>query len=130
MNEKVYQRIASKVVAYHNCVKSNNGNWMRRHEEDLREIERNYLPHGSGFDSGCTIDIDKSNDTRIVINSSYHVMNENGFYSGWVDFTVTVRPLLSFGFVLDIKGRFSKCSDPDGLKSYLLDTFADALHAS
>lgn len=130
MNEKVYQRIASKVVSYHICVKSRNGNWADQHEEDLRKIERNCLPSGSGIDSGCTIDIDKSSDMRIVINSSYHVMVE-GYYSGWVDFVVTVKPSLAFGIVLDIRGQFSKCADPDpeGLKDYLLDTFAGALHA-
>lgn len=131
MNEKVYQRIASKVVAYHNCVKSHNMLWERQHAEDLREIERNCLPSGSDTDFGCTIDIDKSSDMRIVINSSYHVMVE-GRYSGWVDFVVTAKPSLAFGIVLDIRWQFSKCADldPEGLKDYLLDTFSAALHAS
>ncbi|MDD3263403.1 MAG: hypothetical protein PHT94_00745 [Candidatus Nanoarchaeia archaeon] len=42
------------------------------------------LPHGSGFDIKHEITEQKKN---FEIRSSFHCMDENGYYCGWVDFT-------------------------------------------
>ena len=63
---KLYQKIASTIIAAHNCEKSANLDWLKKHKETLCDIEKDILPHGSGIDSGCTINLDKSSDSKIV----------------------------------------------------------------
>ncbi len=49
-------------------------------------------------------------------------MDSNGYYCGWVDYTVTVTPSLTSEFNLRISGR-----DYHGLKDSLYETFEHAL---
>ena len=49
-------------------------------------------------------------------------MNENGFYDGWTDHTLTVRPSLVHGIELEISGR-----NRNDIKEYLHETFHSAL---
>lgn len=128
MEKKLYQKIASLINVRNNCEKAGNWKWFDRHSDKLSEIERNYLPSGSGIDNGCSIDLDMSNDNLIVINSSYHTMDENGYYGEWVPFTVTVKPSLVGEIELYIKGPFSSVRDAgEMLKEYLYDVFYNAL---
>ena len=128
MEKKVYQQLASSFNAMQNCEKSGNNEWYYKHEDTIHDIEKNNLPSGSGIDSGTQFDFDKSTDNKLVLNSSYHCMDEFGYYDGWIDFTVTVKPSLIHGLDINISGRFS---DRNGkyadLKDYLLDTFYTAL---
>ena len=50
--------------------------------EKMDKLDRlsSLLPSGSGIDSGCTIDEEKSTGNKIVIHSAFLHMNENGFY--------------------------------------------------
>lgn len=122
---RVYEQLAGLAEAYHNCIKSGNVEWQEQHLDAMNQIADNCLPSGSGIDSGCTIDHDRSNANRLVICSSYYVMNEDGCYTHWIVFTVTVRPSLAHCFELSIKGKFGKEQD---LKDYLLyQTFEDHL---
>jgi len=78
--------------------------WADVAEENIHRIEREGLPHGSGFDVGCTVDLYQSDGRdKVVIVSSYHAMDETGSYIGWVDIFVTITPSLRFGFDLDIE---------------------------
>lgn len=124
MGNKVYQKLALLAVARQNCVKSNNAEWQDKHEESIEKIINQYLPSGSGIDSGVKLDLENSNDQKLVFNSSFHAMDENGYYDRWIDFTLTVKPSLSFGFTQDIKGKFGKYQD---IKEYLYDTFRESL---
>jgi len=45
------------------------------------------LPHGSGIDA--TWEVEQSNNT-ITCKNSYHCMNYNGFYDGWIDFSLKI----------------------------------------
>ena len=119
---KIYQKLASSIQAKKNCEESGNEEWYDNHSMVIDHIVRNYLPSGSGIDSGCTIDTDKHE--TLVIYSSYHTMNEHGFYGEWVDFRVVVKPSLTKGIDLNIIGNFGKHQD---LKDYLYDTFDYAL---
>ena len=51
-------------------------------------------------------------------------MNQNGYYDGWVNFTIKVMADLSFGYKLSITGSFGKYSH---VKDYLHDVFHYAL---
>jgi len=72
----------------------------------IEHIQQNYLPSGSGIDSGCTINVEKYQ--ILEIKSSYHTMDENGCYGRWTDFTVKVKPSLIFDFDISIIGNFGK----------------------
>ena len=116
---KLYQQIASTIGARKRCAETGNQHWQEKHEEKLAYIEKRYLPKGSGIDAGCSIDLEKSSSNKLVINSSYHVMDESGFYDGWVDFTIAITPSLIHEYNLRIKGgRKLKYR-----KEYLLDLF-------
>ncbi len=60
------------------------------YREVLARLTNNYLPSGSGFDSGTVIDIENSTEDRLVIGSAYHHMNDYGEYCGWSHFKVIV----------------------------------------
>jgi hypothetical protein len=119
MERKLYQHIASMCEARKNCIKSENKIWEERHTDNLITLQ-NFLPSGSGIDSGCKIDMPNSGDKAIRITSSFHNMDEHGMYDGWIDFRVVVTPSLSNDFNIDIYGQFGKHQD---LKEYLADTF-------
>ena len=86
------------------------------------------LPSGSGIDSGCTIDEEKSTKNKIIIHSAFHHMNENGFYCGWSNFDVIVTPDLLYDFNLKIVGRNAIYPAFSFTKEYLYSVFYDALN--
>ena len=49
-------------------------------------------PMGSGIDAGSTIAFEECKPDKIVFNSAFHVLDSNGYYDGWIDFKVIVRP--------------------------------------
>ena len=99
------QAIASTVDALHTCEKRGNtpNDWAAKHRERLRAME-DELPRGSGFDHGTKIDIERSNMERVVLVTSFHHMNADGYYDGWTDHTIIVTPSFH-GVNLRITGR-------------------------
>jgi len=119
---KLYREIASTLEALRFCQQAGDRKeWEERHSSRLREMQE-MLPSGSGIDSGCKIDFG-SPKGKIVIVSSYHKMDENGYYCGWFPLTATVSPSLTQDFELTIRGKGLK----DDLE-YLYETFDFALH--
>lgn len=96
------------------------GDWLRATEirDAIEAYVKKHAPRGSGFDSGTTIDIDRSTENRLVFNTSFHHMDEHGSYDGWTEHTVTVRP--TFGGTPDIRisGR-----NRNGIKDHIAETF-------
>ena len=124
MKEALYKKLAGKITAYHNCVESHNAVWEGQHREDIERLTESYMPSGSGIDAGTSFDFDKSKTDKLVFNSSYHTMDDCGFYGRWIEFTVTVTPSLEQRYYLNIKGNFGKDHD---IKDYLYDVFGCAL---
>jgi len=124
MNYKVYQKLAQLQNARMNCLKSHNDEWLDKHEEEMENIVKNNLPSGSGIDSGNTFDYENSNDDKLVINSSFHAMNENGYYENWIDYKVIITPSLFHGFYIRIVGKFGRKQD---IKDYLTEIYSNAL---
>ena len=120
---KVYQRIAQVVDARLRCIENGSTEWEEKHTDTIHQLEI-LLPHVSGIDTGCRINLDKSKPNKIIIHSHYHAMNENGFYDGWYGFKVIVTPNLIFNFDLKIIGDLGKYRN---VKDYLYDVFSESL---
>lgn len=122
MDRMLYQLLASLVQARINCAKSGNVEWFDRHTERARELVKRHMPSGSGFDSGTTLDLDRSAPERLVFKADYHHMNDGGFYDGWTRHEVIVTPSLASGFSLRITGR-----DRNEFKDYAHEVFYSSL---
>ena len=120
--QQTYVQIASAFQAALNCGESSNDVWFDRHVQTIEEICRNHAPHGSGFDSGTTFDFNASKPERLVFNTSYHHMNEGGYYDGWTEHQVVVTPSLLFGYHLKVTGR-----NRNDIKDYIGGCFASFL---
>lgn len=83
-----------------------------------------FLPHGSGFDAGTTIDIEGATQSRIVFGADFHHMDEYGSYDGWTRHRVVVAALFE-GFDIRITGV-----NKNDIKDYIGDVFAHALNAN
>ena len=66
---------------------------------DLVEL---YLPQGSGFDVGCSLDPEYSDSMHLTIHWAYHAMNAQGFYAGWVEGDAIVTANLAWGFDIEL----------------------------
>ena len=119
----LFQRLASLVQARKNAEDSKNAEWVDKHTWAIDALENEHFPSGSGFDNGASLDLAVSTHNKLVISTSFHHMNENGYYDGWTYHDVIVRPSLVFGFDLRITGR-----DRDGIKDYIAEVFHHALH--
>lgn len=120
---KVYQEVASRVMAIRNCQATGNLEWQSKHAEAIAAIGKRYLPHGSGIDAACFFDTDVCTPDRLIIRVEFHHMDESGYYDGWTAHNIAVRPSLCFGFTLSISGV-----NRNGIKDYLRDIFCAALN--
>jgi hypothetical protein len=76
--------------------------------EDLIDI----LPHGSGFDGDWTVDTDSETyPNAIILSNGYHAMDQNGFYSGWLNFTIYLGKPHEFDTT--IGDESVECFDPE-----------------
>ena len=122
---KIYQAIASRQLAVENCIKSGNDEWRFKHENAIDAIVKEHFPHGSGFDNGTTFDNVRSTAQKLVFNTSFHHMDENGCYDGWTEHSVIIRPDLALSYRMSITGR-----DRNDIKEYIAQCFASALDST
>lgn len=118
----VAEHIAGLVVAIKNCRASGNSEWEHRHEARLKAIVAQFLPSGSGFDTGCFVHITNSTDAKLVIPTEFHHMDENGCYDGWTKHVVIAKASFAFGIDIEVTGR-----DRNDIKNYIAETFHEAL---
>ncbi len=124
MPKEFYREIAHLVQARINCDTCNprNVEWFDKYDARLNELVAEFLPHGSGFDNGTTLDLDKSTSEKLIFYTSFHHMDENGGYDGWTDHSIIVTASLVYGFNLRVTGR-----DRNDIKDYIATRFNDAL---
>ena len=120
MPKTLVQELASAIQARKNCEESNNTVWNGKWAERIRELSKQ-LPHGSGIDGDCYVDQDASHADKLVIQTAFHHMDENGFYDGWTQHTVIVTPSFN-GINIRITGQ-----NRNDIKDYLYETFDYAL---
>ena len=120
----IYQEIASAVEAIRNCQKSGNVEWEQRHAEKIESLIKDYFPSGSGFNAGTQFDIAEHVDgasDRLVFTTAFHHMNDAGYYDGWTEHKVILRPTF-LGFDMKITGR-----NRNGIKDHIGDAFHSIL---
>lgn len=122
----LYRALADLIGARQNCEQGArfSPEWSARHMETADKLARDFLPCGSGFDSGTRIDWDRSTAECIVLQTAFHHMDAHGGYDGWTDHAVQIRASLRFGFTCSISGR-----DRNGFKDYAHEVFNSALNA-
>ncbi len=119
MKTPIFQSIAKKIQARQNCINSKNYSKWCKHENAILDLIKQTAPSGSGIDCGTKIELDLSNENKLVFNLSYHHMNENGMYDGWTEHQVIVTPSLTQQFQIRITGK-----DRNEIKDYLRETYA------
>lgn len=126
--EPLYRVVADACRAARQC----NEEWAEKHMEAIEYIEENFLPYGSGFDSGCSIDVEESGTHKLVVDVPYHVMDEGG-YRGWMDMRCEITPKLGIpGYDVEVTHvDLDRLGDPELydelLEEYLLDNVARAM---
>jgi len=84
------------------------------------------LPHGSGIDADWYCE--KQQNGKVVCYNSYHIMDENGFYRAWADFSVRFHVDNRKEFRLMFHGSSAQyLNRQHGLREYLDDTVYYAL---
>lgn len=119
----LFQVLAGLIQARNYCNEKGLSDRSYIHEDRIQAIVDNEFPSGSGFDSGTTLDLDKSTPEKLVFHTAFHHMNPVGYYDGWTHHTVTVRPSLAYGFTLSVSGRNRR-----DIKEYIVQAFHEALN--
>lgn len=121
-NQTIATAFVNALMARNNCQKSGNKLWLDRWEERIQQLQ-DELPRGSGFDNGSKFCMLRSNEHCIVIETSYHHMDSNGFYDGWTDHVVRVRPRFDAdSFDITVSGRNKR-----DIKDYIAEGFLHVL---
>lgn len=110
--------LAGKISRVSQALKTCNEEWQEKHEKTLEKL-LSQLPSGAGFDQGTRL-LDVS-DTRLILQTAFHHMNENGHYVGWTDHKVTVIPTFQ-GLDIRVGGR-----NKNDVKDYIAEVFHDTL---
>jgi hypothetical protein len=111
----LYAELVSTYQALENCQKCANTEWADKHQTTIDWLE-DLLPSGSGVDNGVKVEMVE--DHKIIMSFGFHHMDENGFYDGWTDHKLILRPSLTREVDLTITGP-----DRNYLKEYLYDLF-------
>ncbi len=135
--KKVIVHIANMAQAHRACRERSESpqgghaeRWANLHNAALSELIKDTLPHGSGFDSGVSVDWEATDvlAERYVFVCPFHVMNEVGFYVGWAEFRVSVTPSFQDTISLEIERTATTGDDAEhGLEDYVAEAMYAAL---
>ena len=110
MKRKIYDILNVAVTAKKNCYNGEvlNTKWGSKWDDLIDYLQRNHLPHGSGFDCGCkVVEEECVSGLRLVLKFDYHHMNECGYYDGWSSHKAVVIPYFA-GISVTIKGALPR----------------------
>ena len=119
----LYRELASAIEARRNCLAATPVNefGLDIHEKTI-SVCGGLLPSGSGWDNGTSVDLEESHANKLVLSGGFHHMSEHGFYEGWTEHTIIVKPSLTSDFDLRITGP-----NRNEIKDYLAEAFDYAL---
>ena len=121
--QPMYKLLSGLVSARAWCDKNGSSEGEQKHFASIEHLVSEYFPSGAGFDSGTAIDLDVSTGNKLVFNTSFHHMDDSGYYCEWTEHRVTIRPDLQSGFhVASVSGR-----DRNEIKEYIAEVFATTL---
>ncbi len=100
---KNYQILSRALGAKARCEASGNVLMAKRWQKRLDEILGQF-PSGSGYDQGTSL-ASHSTPEKLVFETSFHHMDDSGYYIRWTHHLVIVKPSLEFGFHVYISGR-------------------------
>lgn len=102
---KRYQKIAQTIGCIVRCEArpEQYGEWIQKHKDALRDLLSS-SPSGSGFDEGARLS-GNSTEEKLIFETSFHHMNDVGYYTGWTSHLVTLTPSFVYGFNLKVSGR-------------------------
>lgn len=121
-HKQLVKVIATLLDARLNCINNGNFKWEEKHTNRILKLIKKYLPSGSGFDAGTDIDFDKSTSDKLVFDTQYHHMDEDGHYKGWTYHTIVVKSSFIYDTVMTISGK-----NQDGIKESIAIDFQNAL---
>jgi len=89
----------------------------------LIDLLKEHLSHGSGIDSDWSFEED---NLSVRACNSFHIMDENGYYCGWLDFCLEIpkRNLEDFGFHFTSNWD-REVAEERGIDEYLEEVFAN-----
>lgn len=117
----LYRHLAMLIEARANCKKNGNTEWYQRHLDTINDLLGDHAPSGSGIDNGAPLQIN-DDPTRLEFRVDFHHMNGAGFYDGWTEHRVIVRPSLAHGIDIRITGP-----NRNDIKEYLHQVFEEFL---
>ena len=132
----LYRALAQALEAVDNCgqaldkailnkdrdAEDNYRSWYQKHRDRIDRLVKKHMPSGSGFNNGTTMDQVHSDPDRLCFHTSFHHMNDVGFYAEWTQHDVVVTPSLADHIHLKTWGR-----DRGGIKDFIYEVFREAL---
>ena len=123
MKDKLYRKLAIAIDARTRCDDNRYSECEQIWCSRIEKVAKDKLPSGSGFDNGTTVDLDRSTGELLVLDTSFHHMNENGYYDGWTEHTVRVRPSLIHGTTMTVSGQ-----NRNDIKDYIVECLDSILN--
>jgi hypothetical protein len=128
--EHMYSLPMARVLAllvdqYLRCCETGNKEREDKSKARIEYLVSEYFPSGSGWDNGTKIQLEDCTADKIVLCGAFHHMNNDGYYVGWTEHTITVKASLAHVFDLRISGL-----DRNEIKDYLAEMFSDILSHS
>ena len=115
---KLYRELAINIDWLNRTLEDpSKGFWSNKAQDHINTIMAD-SPSGSGIDAGTALDLNESTGNKIIFRVSYHHMNDAGYYDGWTEHKITVKPSLTSDYDLTIGGR-----DRNNIKDHLYETF-------
>ena len=121
---KLYQAVAGALQAQETCLKRGNDEWHSKHWDRIAGLVAEHMPSGAGFDNGTRL-CETSTQDKLIFNSEYHMMNDGGYYDGWLCFQVAVTASMVFGYELTIHGLTAEDGEAHG--DYIHEVFSSSL---
>ena len=118
---KVYQHLYSSLLSLWQLEKRKDVSSYRKMEAYITSLVEAKLPRGSGFDVAPSLVWKRCKKERMLLEGHYHTMNDNGFYTGWISFYVSLSPSF-LGPNIVVRGKMSP-----SLRDYIEDTYREAL---
>lgn len=91
--------------------------WVDKHTISIEEMLK-ALPHGSGIDGKCEIQMELCQRDKLVFLVEFHHMDEHGGYDGWTYHNLILRPSFIHEFTITVTGK-----NRNNIKEYLHDLF-------